>query len=128
MTRFTKRVVNPVLLRLAGHGRFADVEHIGRKSGTVYHTPVLAFSDGDVVTMALTYGPKVDWLANLTATHGGHLRLGDLRLTIGPPTLLDADTGLPRMPNGPRQLLPILGCTDFVEFPILREEPWDLGS
>jgi len=33
-------------LRLAGHLAFADLEHVGRKSGTVHHTPVRAFRSG----------------------------------------------------------------------------------
>jgi len=33
-------------LRFAGHAAFADLEHVGRKSGIVRHTPVRAFRTG----------------------------------------------------------------------------------
>lgn len=125
VTTFNKRVLNPVLIKFAGKGWFAEVEHVGRKSGRVYHNPILAFTDDDVVTVALTYGPKVDWLANLKAARGGHMVLGGHRLTLGPPKRISTDDGLARMPKGPKQLLPVLGCRDFVEFPILRSEPAD---
>ncbi len=44
----------------------------------------------------------------------------------GRPTTLDLSQqqGLSRMPTGPRPLLPVLGCHDFVELPVLDERPW----
>ena len=39
LARYTRGAVNTVILRLAGHLAFADLEHVGRKSGTVRHTP-----------------------------------------------------------------------------------------
>ena len=39
LARYTRGAVNTVTLRLAGHLAFADLEHIGRKAGTVRHTP-----------------------------------------------------------------------------------------
>ena len=39
LARYTRGAVNTVTLRLAGHLAFADLEHVGRKSGTVRHTP-----------------------------------------------------------------------------------------
>jgi hypothetical protein len=43
VTKYTRGVVNKMTLHLAGHAAFADLEHVGRKSGTVRHTPVRAF-------------------------------------------------------------------------------------
>jgi hypothetical protein len=46
LARYTRGAVNTMTLRLAGHAAFADLEHTGRKSGTVRHTPVRAFRAG----------------------------------------------------------------------------------
>lgn len=119
-----KRVVNPVLRHLAGHGPFVELEHIGRRSGAAYRTPLMAFRNGSTVTIALTYGPDVDWLRNVRAASGGRMHLGPQLLTLGAPVDLGEQEGLRRMPAGPRQLLPVLGCRDFVELPVLAERPW----
>jgi hypothetical protein len=65
LTRLNRRVTNPVLGRLAGRvAPLATVTHRGRRSGRTYVTPVFAFGGPDVITIALTYGSGVDWLAN----------------------------------------------------------------
>jgi hypothetical protein len=39
LARCMRGAINNMTLRLAGHAAFADLEHAGRKSGTVRHTP-----------------------------------------------------------------------------------------
>jgi deazaflavin-dependent oxidoreductase (nitroreductase family) len=123
-----KRVVNPVLRHLAGHGPFVEMEHVGRRSGVTYRTPLMAFRSGPTVTIALTYGPDVDWLRNVRAAAGGRMHLGRQLLTLGAPADLAEDEGLQRMPVGPRQLLPVLGCHDFIELSVIAERPWRGGA
>jgi deazaflavin-dependent oxidoreductase (nitroreductase family) len=57
---------------------FAIIEHVGRRSGKTYRTPVSAFSatvDGKPgIAVLLTYGPDRDWLKNLKAAGGGQMR------------------------------------------------------
>jgi len=48
--------VNRMTLRFAGHAAFADLEHVGRKSGILRHTPVRAFRTGDTVIIGLNFG------------------------------------------------------------------------
>jgi deazaflavin-dependent oxidoreductase (nitroreductase family) len=122
--RFNKHVTNRVLRVLAGHGWFVEVEHVGRRSGRIYRTPIMAFRDGDTVTIALTYGPNVDWLRNVQAAGGCRMHLGKNLLTLGPPVPLSEAEGLGRMPSPPRQMLPLMGCHDFVELAVLGERPW----
>ena len=50
------------------------LEHVGRRSGRAYRTPLTVFSTGDGVAILLTYGPDRDWLKNVTAAGGGRLR------------------------------------------------------
>jgi deazaflavin-dependent oxidoreductase (nitroreductase family) len=78
MARFNRRVTNPLEMPFAGWApMFAIIEHVGRRSGKAYRTPVSAF-DIDVdgtpgIAVLLAYGPDCDWLKNLTAAAGGRI-------------------------------------------------------
>ncbi|WP_343601830.1 nitroreductase family deazaflavin-dependent oxidoreductase [Mycobacterium sp.] len=79
LARFNRRVTNPIQRlwagRLPGYG---ILEHVGRRSGALYRTPLTVFSadiDGTPgVAILLTYGPDRDWLKNLNAAGGGRMR------------------------------------------------------
>lgn len=121
--RFNKRVTNKVMVHLVGHGSFAEIEHVGRRSGRTFRNPVNAFREGDAVTFALTYGPRVDWLRNARAAGGCRLRLGRELLTLGPPVDLPTDIGLSRMPAPARVVLGLASVHEFVEMPVVSSEP-----
>lgn len=75
VARFNRRVTNPVQLLWAGRVPAMGVlEHVGRKSGTPYRTPLNVFSTDEGVVILLTYGPDRDWLKNLTAAGSAQLR------------------------------------------------------
>ena len=124
VARFNKRVTNPLLRHLAGHGWFVEVEHAGRRSGKTYRTPIMAFRQGPTITVALTYGRDVDWLHNLRAAGGGRMHVKGSLVTLGAPRDLSESEGLRRMPVPIRQMLPVMGCHDFVELPVLEDQPW----
>ncbi|MBD3784326.1 MAG: nitroreductase family deazaflavin-dependent oxidoreductase [Micrococcales bacterium] len=121
--RFNKRVTNKVMVHLVGLGSFAEIEHVGRRSGRTYRNPVNAFRDGDRVTLALTYGPRVDWLRNVRAAGGCRMRLDREILTLGAPVDLSADDGRQRMPAHVRAVLGVAGVDGFVELPVLASRP-----
>lgn len=51
----------------AGFGRLMVIEHVGRRSGTRYRTPVdFTRHGGDVYCLA-GFGPRTDWLRNVEA-------------------------------------------------------------
>jgi deazaflavin-dependent oxidoreductase (nitroreductase family) len=122
LTDFNRRLLNPFTLRLAGTGSFVDLEHVGRTTGTVRHTPLMAFRDGDVVTIALTYGSGVQWLRNVEAAGRCRMTIGRSVLDLGAPRRVPSETALPRISQPQRTLLrwPIR-CSEFVELPVLAE-------
>ena len=120
---FNKVATNKVLVHLAGHGPFVELEHVGRRSGRVYHVPLNAFRSGDTVTFALTYGPRVDWLRNVRAAGGCRVRLGREILTLGAPVDLATHAGLARLPAPARVVLRLAGVDHFVEMPVLSAVP-----
>ncbi|QUR66278.1 nitroreductase family deazaflavin-dependent oxidoreductase [Mycobacterium spongiae] len=79
LARFNRYVTNPIQRLWAGWlPTMAILEHLGRKSGKRYRTPLTVFSaevDGAPgVAILLTYGPDRDWLKNLVAADGGRMR------------------------------------------------------
>jgi deazaflavin-dependent oxidoreductase (nitroreductase family) len=79
LARFNRHVTNPIQRMWAGWApSFGILEHVGRRSGKQYHTPVNVF-DAEVdgkpgVAILLSYGPDRDWLKNLNAAGGGRMR------------------------------------------------------
>jgi deazaflavin-dependent oxidoreductase (nitroreductase family) len=75
LARFNRHVTNPVQRLWAGWAPTMGIlEHVGRKSGKAYRTPLTVFSTEDGVAILLTYGPDRDWLKNVVAAGGGHIR------------------------------------------------------
>lgn len=121
LAKLNKRLLNPVMARLADRVRpLALVEHVGRRSGRTFTTPVFAFvhTDGgkDQALIALTYGPGVDWLANVEAAGGAAMIQRSHRYRSGPPQRIDADQARPRLPLVIRSALRVLQVNDFVLF------------
>lgn len=75
VARFNRRVTNPIQRLWAGWApTFGILEHVGRKSGKKFRTPLTVFSTDDGVAILLTYGPNRDWLKNVTAAGGGRIQ------------------------------------------------------
>jgi deazaflavin-dependent oxidoreductase (nitroreductase family) len=64
------RLFNPLVLLLAGT-RFLPlygvVEHRGRRSGKVFHTPVVVRPTGDGFIVPMPWGEGTDWFRNVRA-------------------------------------------------------------
>jgi deazaflavin-dependent oxidoreductase (nitroreductase family) len=83
----------------------AVVTHIGRSSGRVYRTPVMAFPSGDRVVIALTYG-ETDWSRNVLAGGDAQLtRLGRTRRMSHPRLTSSAE----ELPAGTRWTVRVFG-------------------
>ena len=68
VAHFNRRVTNPAARAitpwLPGLG---TLEHIGRKSGKRYRTPLLVFKTRDGFVILIGYGLESDWLKNVLA-------------------------------------------------------------
>lgn len=81
LARFNRHVTNPVQRLWAGWlPGFGILEHVGRKSGKPYRTPLNVFPTDDGVAVLLTYGPDRDWLKNIIAA--GQARIKRMGRTI----------------------------------------------
>jgi deazaflavin-dependent oxidoreductase (nitroreductase family) len=124
LTGVTRGRMNRVMVRFAGHAAFADLEHVGRRSGVVRHTPVRAFLVGDTVIVGLNFGPESDWYRNIVRAGTCRMRLGKETLTLGAPRLVPAEEGTRNLPwlfrFGLRHLAHTEQC---VELPVLDRHP-----
>lgn len=68
--RFNRAVVNPRMLSTAGRpGAYASVvRHVGRTTGRLYQTPVVAEPTRDGFVIALPYGTTANWVKNVLAS------------------------------------------------------------
>ena len=89
LARFNRHVTNPIQRLWAGWAPTMGIlEHVGRRSGKRYRTPLTVFSTDDGVAVLLTYGPDRDWLKNLTAAGGGQLRRYGRTFTVTDPQVM----------------------------------------
>lgn len=92
-----KYLLNPLMLRLAGKPYWyaSTVQHIGRRSGKRFSTPVVADRVGGEVFIPLPYGSDVDWLRNVMASGEATLVHKGETLHLAAPELIDSARALP---------------------------------
>ncbi|MGH3581783.1 MAG: nitroreductase family deazaflavin-dependent oxidoreductase [Mycobacterium sp.] len=89
--KYTNRVVEPLSGWLP---LWSVIEHVGRKSGKSYRTPVTAFSTTDGVAVLLPYGTDTDWVRNLTAAGGGRVQMLGRTFAVTDPRVVPTDEAL----------------------------------
>lgn len=98
LARFNRHVTNPIQRMWAGWApSFGILEHVGRRSGKPYRTPLSVFSTDDGVAILLTYGPDRDWLKNITATGGAKLRRHGKTFAVTNPRVVSRDEAAPHV-------------------------------
>ncbi|OBG39560.1 nitroreductase family deazaflavin-dependent oxidoreductase [Mycobacterium sp. E3198] len=89
VANFNRRVTNPAARSitpwLPGQG---TLEHVGRKSGKRYRTPLLVFPTRDGFVVLIGYGPESDWLKNVIAGGQAVLHKRGKSITLAHPRLL----------------------------------------
>jgi deazaflavin-dependent oxidoreductase (nitroreductase family) len=99
LARFNRHVTNPIQRLWAGVlPGFGIIEHVGRRSGRGYRTPLNVFRAPGGFVVLLDYGPDTDWVRNLTAASGGRLVYRRKHYVLTAPRIVSGDAG--------RRLLP----------------------
>jgi deazaflavin-dependent oxidoreductase (nitroreductase family) len=115
-----KVATNKLLIHLSGKrfGHLAILTHAGRKSGKKYRIPIIAepFQGGFVI--ALTYGRKVDWYANVKAQGGCTLRWKNRDYRLVQPEFIDPELGVMAFPALFRGPLRKMGVGDYLKLEI----------
>jgi deazaflavin-dependent oxidoreductase (nitroreductase family) len=121
LARFNRVATNRVAMLVVGWlPGFAIIEHVGRRTGRTYRTPVSVFRNGDIVTVALTYGPGADWLRNVLAAGGCLAETRGVRLRLREPRVV-RDEARRAVAWPVRQVLRALRAADFLELRIEAE-------
>ena len=93
------RWVNPIALRFAGgFGSLVVLEHLGRRSGKVRHTPVRAFRRDGVVAVGANFGAQSDWVKNVLAAGGYRMTMRGHRLRLSEPRLVPLEEAMAVFP------------------------------
>ncbi|MGV0740853.1 nitroreductase family deazaflavin-dependent oxidoreductase [Mycolicibacterium sp. XJ870] len=103
LARFNRYVTNPIQRMWAGWApTFGILEHVGRKSGRRYRTPLSVFSTEEGVAIVLTYGPNRDWLKNITTAGGAEMRRHGHTIRLTDPRMVSKDEAATHV-TGPMQ-------------------------
>ena len=98
---FNRRILNPFTLSFAGRRRspYAIIQHIGRRSGQHYATPVVAKPAGNAFIVPLPYGEQVDWCQNVIAAKGCLVAFHGRCYRVSDPEIVDAAAAKPAFPR-----------------------------
>lgn len=93
------RYVNPVMRRLAPVlPGYAVVEHLGRKSGKRYDTPVSVFRQESVLAVILLHG-ETDWARNVLAAGRATLRHRRTTVRLSEPKIIPPGQATKEVPR-----------------------------
>lgn len=114
--RLNRRVTNPKQLRTAGQpGAYASiVQHVGRRSGTSYRTPVVVQPAGDDLLVALPYGPSADWVQNVLAAGSATIEHEGATIRATAPELVPSEVANPHFPTKEQRMHRVYGVHDFL--------------
>ena len=97
---FNKHFTNKILIHFSGKkfGHFVILSHVGRKSGKLYRTPMIAEPTTNGFVIALTYGRKVDWVENVLAKGSCSMLWKNKEYFLVNPQFVDKEVGAMAFP------------------------------
>ena len=124
LIRSIARVVNPLVLRIAGRRHMPVVgiiHHRGRKTGRPHTTPLgIRPATAGGFVMPLTFGEAAGWYRNTVAAGWCIITWRGTDHTVTSPVIVDRATALPAFPRYEQLALRAIGINQFVW---LRSEP-----
>lgn len=90
LRRMNRSVTNPRVMRTAGTAgtQTSVIEHVGRRSGRAYETPVDVIETATRLLIALPYGARTDWLRNVLAAGSAAVIIGGERIEVVNPAVV----------------------------------------
>lgn len=124
MARFNRRFTNHLTRHFASWAPgFALLEHVGRRSGRLYETPVNVFRAQGRYVFALTYGES-EWVKNVLAAGGCAIRTRRRTIELAEPERF-RDPSRHLVPIPARWILKLADVDDFVALrPAQSADAW----
>jgi deazaflavin-dependent oxidoreductase (nitroreductase family) len=91
------------------------VIHVGRRTRTVYRTPVNVFRTKDGFRFALTYGPDAEWVRNALAHRAVRLITRGKEYELTDPEVV-TDLDRQHVPAVGRAIMRFMRVTQFLDF------------
>jgi len=117
-----RAILNPIVLRIAGPLAVSVVQHVGRRTGRSYHTPVFAEQTSEGFIVGLIYGADTDWCRNVLAARGAVLVYHRHELRLVSPRVIDAAAARAVLPLGIWLIHRMLGTSGFLTLRYPRDE------
>jgi len=116
LRRFCQSHLNRIILPAAGGTRnpYAVVCHVGRRSGAVHETPVLAFREGRWFVLGLAYGEDCNWCRNVVAAGSCVIRWRGREYRASDPHVIGLEVITRRLSRWHRTLLSMLGVRRYL--------------
>jgi deazaflavin-dependent oxidoreductase (nitroreductase family) len=103
VAKFNRRITNPMARSLTPWlPCLGTLEHVGRKSGRHYRTPLLVFKTQDGFVILIGYGPQTDWLKNVLAGGPTVLHKRGKAHVLASPRIVSKADAAPLVTPGPR--------------------------
>jgi deazaflavin-dependent oxidoreductase (nitroreductase family) len=103
VARFNRRITNPLALSLGGWAPLqGTLEHVGRKSGKRYRTPLNIFDTDDGYVIPIGYGLESHWVQNVLAGGPASIRKHGKTVLVANPRLVSKAEAEPLVTSGSR--------------------------
>ena len=118
LIRAVARVVNPLVLRIAGRRHMpivGIVHHRGRKSGRTYATPLgVRPAPGGGFVIPVTFSEASQWYQNIRAAGWCVITYQGADHTVAQPTVVSRATAGPAYPRYERLALRLIGINEYL--------------
>lgn len=105
VAHFNKHVTNPLARAITPWlPNLGTLEHVGRKSGRRYRTPLLVFETRDGYAILVGYGQQTDWLKNVLAGGPAVLHKRGRAIPLTDPRVVSKAEGAPLVTPSSRLL------------------------
>lgn len=90
VARFNRRITNPLAVRFGGWAPLnGTLEHVGRKSGKRYQTPLNIFDTDDGYAIPIGYGLESHWVQNVLASGQATVHKHGTAVPVTNPRIVD---------------------------------------
>jgi hypothetical protein len=111
--RMNRSATNPRVMRTAGTAQThtSVIQHIGRKSGRTYETPIDTM---ETCSIALPYGTRADWLRNVLDAGSATVVTNGERVDVNRPTIVAISDLAESIPRRTMRMLRLLGVSQYL--------------